>query len=839
MKKFFIRFFKGMFALVVVIGVLGTAILGFDYMSSLIEDLPDYTSLKKYVPDVSTRVFLQDGRKLAEYSYEKRYFIPIDKVPQKVINAFVAAEDKHFFQHMGIDLQGIMRSIIKNLENLGTGRRPQGASTITQQVARIFLIKTNEVSYVRKLKEAILAYKIESSLSKRQILELYLNQVYMGLGAYGVAAAAKTYFNKTLDELTIAECAYLASLVKGANNYHPVKHKKKAITRRNWVINRQLEDGYISKAEATVAMQEDLVMNSEQTEDVKAGYFAEEMRKYLMDKFPSDNLNKEGLVVRATLDTKMQQCAYDALRKGLEEVDRRFGWRGPVCNIRIMTNRNQLVAQLKDIPAPKGGEEFQKAVVCSLSDGKISILTDHNEWGKLNNNDAQWIRKKIKQGDVILVEKNNRSEKKSATVPVFSLKQIPKVQGAIIAIEVETGRILAMQGGYSFSISEFNRATQAMRQCGSAFKPFVYLAGLENGFAPNTVIDASAVEVDLGESLGVWKPKNYHGMEIDKITMRRALERSINTATVRIAQETGLDKIAKIAEQFGIFEKMPQLLSYALGAGETTLLKLTTAYAMLANGGKRITPTMIDYVLDRNGNILYKNDNRLVDNSIGYDAPLPPKLNDNREQILDERSVYQITSLLEGVIQRGSGASARFLNFPMAGKTGTSNESRDTWFVGYTPDIAVGVFVGFDDHSKSLGKNANGTNTALPIFISFMSEAKKFLTPTPFRVPKGIKLRKIDIETGGTPTGVPGSSMIEAFKDEDDEIQEDIIETKKNEKNKKRGGLLELINDSIGSDDEGKQEDKKEPNGSNGSDNHKEKDDDETQQIVTSVKGVY
>lgn len=818
MKRFIIRFFKCMFVLVFAVCILGTAILGLDYISSLIADLPDYTSLKKYMPDVSTRVFLQDGRKLAEYSYEKRYFVPIDKVPQKVINAFVAAEDKHFFQHMGVDWQGIMRSALKNLENLGRGKRPQGASTITQQVARIFLIKTNEISYVRKLKEAILAYKIETSLSKRQILELYLNQVYMGLGAYGVAAAAKTYFNKTLDELTIAECSYLASLVKGANNYHPVKHKKKAITRRNWVINRQLEDGYISKAEAITAVQKDLVMSNEETNDVKADYFAEEMRKHLMDKFPSDNLNKEGLVVRATLDTRLQQCAYSALKKGLEEVDRRFGWRGALCNINIQGFRDKLIAQLKEIPTPKGGEKFQKAVVYSTSDGKIGVLTDQNETGRLSNSDSQWIRKKIRRGDVILVEKDNRLTK--STTPIFNLKQIPHVQGAIVAIEVETGRILAMQGGYSFSMSEFNRATQAMRQCGSAFKPFVYLAGLENGFAPNTVIDASAVEVDLGESRGVWKPRNYHGMEIDKITMRRALERSINTATVRIAQETGLDKVAKVAELFGIFEKMPELLSYALGAGETTLLKLTTAYAMLANGGKRITPTMIDYVLDRNGNILYKNDNRIVDNNIGYDAKLPPKLNDNREQILDERSVYQITSLLEGVVQRGSGASARFLNFPLAGKTGTSNESRDTWFVGYTPDIAVGVFVGFDDHSKSLGKNANGTNTALPIFISFMSVARKFLTPTPFRVPKGIKLRKIDIETGGAPTGAPGSSMIEAFKDEDDEPQENAIETRKH------SGLLELID---------KSENKSEENEASDKDKRNEND----EQIVTSVKGVY
>ncbi|MBR1734193.1 MAG: PBP1A family penicillin-binding protein [Alphaproteobacteria bacterium] len=823
MKKIIIRCFKWGFILTIFAGIIGSAIFGFDYLSSIVAELPDYKLLQKYVPDVPTRVFLRDGSKLAEYSYEKRYFIPIDKVPQKLINAFVAVEDKHFFQHIGIDFQGILRSVLINLKNLGKGKRPQGASTITQQVARIFLIKTNEVSYIRKLKEAILSYKIESSLTKRQILELYLNQVYMGMGTYGVVAAAKVYFNKTLDELSIAECAYLASLVKGANNYHPIKHKQKALARRNWAIKRQFEDGYISLTEEKEALKEDLVMTYVGNNDVKAGYFAEEMRKYLIEKFPSDHLNKEGLIVRATLDPKIQKCAYEALRNGLEQIDRRFGWHGVIGHINVHSRNEKIISQLKEIHIPKGGEDFLRAVVLSVNKSVV-LLTEDNEFGKLSANDEKWSGKSIKCGDVVLVSKNivssNSLHDSAKNISlILDLKQIPNVQGAIVVIEVETGRILAMQGGYSFSISEFNRVTQAMRQCGSVFKPFVYLAGLENGFAPNTVIDASSVEVDLGNSLGVWKPKNYHGMQIDKITMRRALERSINTATVRIAQETGLDKIAKIAEQFGIFDKMPELLSYALGAGETTLLRMTTAYAMLANGGKRIKPTMIEYVLDRNGNILYKSDNRVVDNSIGYDAKFPPKLHDNREQILDERSVYQINSLLEGVVQYGSAASARFIDFPMAGKTGTSNESRDTWFVGYTPEIAIGVFVGFDDHSKSLGKDANGSNTALPIFISFMREAKKFLIPTPFRIPKGIKLRKIDAETGGAP--IEGEkTIIEALKEEDDENQEELIEDNK----KKHKGLFELINDITNESDKG---------------NLNREEDVEDDQIITSVRGVY
>lgn len=779
-----LRFFKWTFKVTLFVTfALSVVFAVFVHLTSPFSDLPDHTFLKKYYPSVSSRVFLQDGTKLAEYSCEKRYFIPIDKIPAGLINAFVAAEDKHFFQHMGVDFSGIVRSIIKNIENIGTGKRPQGASTITQQVARIFLIKTNKISYVRKLKEAILSYRIESTLSKRQILELYLNQVYMGIGTYGVAAAAKAYFNKSLNELSIAECSYLASLAKGANNYHPVKHKAKALQRRNWVIRRQLEDGYISESEARAAIQEDLVMakDTELQYDVHAEYFAEEIRKYLIQKFPMDSLNREGLVIRATLEPKFQKCAYEALRNGLEEVDRRFGWRGPIGHINIHSPRPDVVAVLQRAVKPKGGEEFLAAVVTSCSSRSISILTELNELGRVSAGDVEWVGKRITSGDVVLVKKikdasknSNKSQNKgvdsaSNAVSTFAIKQVPKVQGAIIVIEVNTGRILAMQGGYSFSGSEFNRAIQAVRQCGSAFKPFVYLTALENGFTPNTVIDSSSVEVDMGEAGGIWRPKNYRNVEIDKITLRRALERSVNTATVRLAQEVGLKQIAKIAEQFGIFNKMPQMLSYALGAGETTLLRLTTAYAMLGNGGKRITPTLVDYVLDRNGHVLYKNDHRIVDNSVRYDAELPPKLNDDREQILDARSVYQMTSLLEGVVQRGSAASARSLGLPIAGKTGTSNSSRDTWFIGYTPDIAVGVFVGFDDQMRNLGKKANGSNTALPIFLEFVQKSKKYITPTPFRIPKGIKLRRIDLETGGIPGDVPGTTIMEAFKEEDEE----------------------------------------------------------------------
>lgn len=755
------------YSLFAVVGFGSVAVVAVLYFLSA--DLPNHTSLKQYSPLLSSRVFLQDGSKLCEYSGEKRYFVPIDLIPSKVINSFIAVEDKNFYQHNGIDFLGIARSVVNNLKHLGSGRRPQGASTITQQIARIFLIKTNEVSYVRKLKEAILAYRIEQALTKNQILELYLNQIYLGFGTYGVATAAKTYFDKTLNELTIGECAYLASLAKGANNYHPIKHKEKALTRRNWAISRLLANGFITQEEHDVAVKEDLIVVPQNSEENTAQYFSEELRKYLINKFPFESLNKEGIVVRATLNPILQKCAYDALRRGVEAADRRLAWRGPLAKIDASMPQNEILKKLREIENPKGGEIFTKAVLLN-KDGKILLEDDY--LGKMSPKDLKWA-KGISVGDVVLVEKSKND---------YTIKQMPKVQGAIVVIDVNNGRILAMQGGYSFAQSEFNRVTQAKRQVGSSFKPFVYLAGLENGFAPNSILDASPVEIDLGPNLGVWKPKNYKGAILGKITLRQAIEKSVNTATIRIAKEVGMRKIARIAQNFGIFDHMPEYFSYAIGAGEATLLNMTTAYAMLANGGKKISPTMVDYILDKNGKPLFKSDERGVqyydeipdeEEQDGEITEYPPKLNDIRPQVSDAQSIYQVTSLLEGVMQRGSGASARFLNFPMAGKTGTSNDSRDTWFIGYTPDIVVGVFVGFDDHTKSLGKNASGSNTALPIFIDFMSNAKKYLTAKPFRIPKGIKLRKIDAKTGGAPCG--DVTITEAFK-QDEDVNENVLE---------------------------------------------------------------
>lgn len=758
-----------------VIGMGSAAIVGVLYFYA--KDLPDHNFLKEYHPDVATRVFLQDGSKLCEYANERRYFVPISRIPMKLINAFIAVEDKRFFEHHGLDFYGIARSIVKNIENYVEGKRPQGASTITQQVARIFLIKSNEVSYVRKIKEAILSFRIENTLSKWQILELYLNQLYIGMGAYGVAAAAKIYFDKSLEELSVGECAYIAALAKGANNYHPVLHHDKAIARRNWAIDRQLENGYISKREAELAKQEEL--NAiHPIFDVSSNYFSEEVRKFLKMKFPDESLNKNGLVVRATLVPKFQKAAYSALRRGLEATDRHYKWRGSVGSINVVQSQKNIITSLQKFPKVKGLEDCLRSVVILKNKKGVTILTENGKIGYLNSADVVWCGKNLQISDVILVRKNRDK---------YQVVQVPKVQGAIIVIEVDSGRILAMQGGYSFEQSEFNRAVQALRQTGSAFKPFVYLTGLDNGFAPNSLIDASNVEIDLGEKIGIWKPKNYKNIVLDTITFRRAIERSINTATVRIAQEVGIDKVARTAETFGIFQHMPKYFAYTLGAGETTLLKLTTAYAMIANGGKKIEPTMIDYVQDRYGHTILKTDNRHIDNNIDYFNQKPPALTDIRPQIFDERSVYQLTSLLEGVVQRGSAYTANCFKFPLAGKTGTSNDSRDTWFIGYTQDIAIGIYVGFDDQSKSLGAWANGTNVALPIFIDFMNQIKDELSPKPFRIPSGIKLRQIDVETGGPVTEDTKISIWEAFKENEHMLVQDktlnLSNTPQNQRN--------------------------------------------------------
>ncbi|HPF78237.1 MAG TPA: penicillin-binding protein 1A [Alphaproteobacteria bacterium] len=749
--------------------IAGIAVFAFviNYYS---RDLPDYSQLKKYEPPIITRIYAGDGGLLAEYAQEKRVFVPIQKIPDIVKEAFLAAEDKNFYEHNGVDTYAIIRAVITNLRNSGSGRRLVGASTITQQVAKNFLL-TNEVSYERKIKEAILALRMEKALSKDQLLELYLNEIFLGQRAYGVAAAALTYFNKSLDELTIEEAAFLGALPKAPNNYNPVRHHEAALARRNWVIDRMAEDGYITAGEAEIAKAKPLEMKRREiTKGVEADFFAEEVRRELKEKYGQESLYKEGLSVRSSVDPHLQNIAVKALRDGLRAYDERHGWRGPVANLKSMDNWAE---DLNKIAIPEGMlNDWKLAVVLKVENAQASIGFGDKEKALLKLDGVRWARKclqdcyalgpeiiKLSQvvevGDVIMVEK----EKKS-----WILRQVPKVQGALIALDPHTGRVLAMQGGWTQSASSFNRATQAQRQPGSAFKPFVYLAALDSGFTPSTlVLDAPfVIEQAPGD---FWRPTNYSNKYYGPSTIRMGVEKSRNLMTVRLADKIGMEKVVDYATRFGIADQMKTYLSYALGAGETTLLRLTAAYGMLVNGGKKIQPTFIDRIQNRRGETIFSYDQRPCANCgdlIRWDGQPTPTIPDTREQIADEKTAYQIVSILEGVIQRGTARKLNSIGRPLAGKTGTTNESKDTWFVGFSPDLAVGVFVGFDD-PKSLGKHETGSSVAAPIWGDFMKEALKDTPAMPFRVPPGIKNVRVNAKTGKLAQAGDADVIWEAF----------------------------------------------------------------------------
>lgn len=723
-------------------------------------DLPDHEQLKTYEPSIVSRLYAGDGHLMAEFAQEKRVYMPIETMPDLLKQAFIAAEDKNFYSHPGVDFTAILRAVLFNVKNIGTGRRPVGASTITQQVAKNFLL-TNEVSYERKVKEAILAYRIENAISKDRLLELYLNEIFLGSRAYGVAAAALQYFNKPLDELTIAEVAYLAALPKAPNNYHPVRKHDAAVTRRNWVIGRMLEDGYITQAQAELAQISPLETRTrDNSKQVQAPFFAEEVRRELIERYGQESLYGGGLAVRSTIDPNLQEIAVKSLRDGLQAYDQRHGYRGAISNFKNMSDWQQKLADVQKPQAmPKTWSlavvqaAVNEAARIGFKDGSEGlILLEDLKWARQYKNkgyalgpavkDASQV---LKRGDVVMVEKTKESNQDNN----YGLRQIPDVQGALIALDPHTGRILAMQGGWKYGTSEFNRATQAQRQPGSAFKPFVYLAGLDNGFTPATLIlDAPFVIEDRPGNF--WSPTNYSGEYYGPTTMRVGVEKSKNLMTVRLADYLGMDTIAAYAQKFGITDNMPPLLANALGAGETTPLKLTAAYGMLVNGGKKVTPTFIDRIQDRYGKTIFRHDERDCPSCgqlIRWKSQETPDLPDNREQIADPRTAYQMVSILEGVVQRGTGVRIKSLNRPLAGKTGTTNESKDAWFVGFSPDLVVGVFVGFDD-PRSLGKRETGSSVTVPIFKEFMAEALKDEPLLPFRVPPGIRNVQVDAKNG-------------------------------------------------------------------------------------------
>ncbi len=742
--------------------------------------LPEYEQLADYKPPVVTRVHGTDGRLLAEYARERRVFIPIKAMPKLVIKAFLSAEDKNFYSHPGIDIPSLVRAAIGNLLNLGTNRRPRGASTITQQVAKNFLL-TNEMSIERKIKEAILALRIERTLSKDRILELYLNEIYLGFGSYGVAAAALNYFNKSLDFLTIAEAAFLAALPKAPNNYHPIRRPEAAKSRRNWVIEQMQRNGFISEAKKFYEQGMPLRINKRTaTEFVEADYFTEEVRRELIGRFGQARVYGGGLSVRTSLNPILQKIAEKSLRKGLMKYDRRHGWRGPIASISI---ENDWKSLLLTFDLPEGIlSTWRLSVVLDLNRKFARIGFSDGTTGYIPLEEVKWARKckkgqrlgpKIKQifdvlsvGDVILAEAIPMKDKKGAEyVNNYGLRQVPDVGGALVALDPHTGRVLAMTGGWDFRLSEFNRATQARRQPGSAFKPFVYLAALDHGFTPATrILDAPFV-IDQGGGLGKWKPSNYTKMFYGPSAMRLGIEKSRNLMTVRLAQTIGMERVVDYARKFGITEKMPVQLSMSLGAGETTLMRLTAAYAMLVNGGKRIKPRLIDRVQDRNGRTVFKHDHRpctKCNTEYWVSAPVPI-VPDLRERIANPASTYQMIRMLEGVIKRGTGRRIAELGKPLAGKTGTTNNNVDTWFIGFTPDLAVGAYVGFDI-PRTLGSSDTGSNVAAPIFKSFMAKALQGKPEIPFRAPPGVLHVRINSETGALAVKGDKKVIIEAFK---------------------------------------------------------------------------
>lgn len=736
-------------------------------------DLPDYRQLADYEPPVTTRLYAADGRLLAEYAREKRMFVPIGAIPKRVSEAFLAAEDKHFYEHFGVDPVSLVSAVFKNVGNVLNNRRLVGASTITQQIAKNFLL-SNEVSYERKIKEAMLAFRIERAFSKERILELYLNQIYLGHGSYGVAAAALNYFNKSLDELSLSEAAFLAALPKAPNNYDPLRHPHAAKARRDWVLDQMAEAGFVSAAAAGAAKNEAIVLSRrDPTETVKADYFTEEVRRWLYDTYGEKRLYEGGLFVRTTLDPKLQEIADRVVREGLIAYDRRHGWRGPIARIPL---EGDWAAALTALRPPAGLGDWTLAVVLKSGKRSAEIGFAGGTTGTIPVEELTWARawqpdqklgpavkradQVLEPGDVVAVERVPE-----AGEGVFALRQIPEVEGALVALDPHTGRILAMAGGFSYEESEFNRATQALRQPGSAFKPFVYLAALERGYSPADIVIDGPLAIDLGAGLGRWKPENYTQDFYGPTTLRVGIEKSRNLMTVRLAQEIGFDKVREVGMRFGVYNDAPRIPAIALGAGETTLLKLTAAYSMLVNGGKRIEPALIERIQDREGRTIYRRDDRPCAGcqDAGWNGGAPPKLPDTREAVVDPRSAYQIVSMLEGVVERGTGRKVAEVGKPLAGKTGTTNESMDSWFVGFSPDLAVGVFVGFD-RPRTLGEKETGASVASPIFRDFMAAALAGEPTVPFRVPPGIVFVRVDEMTGRPAESGSRNVVLEAFK---------------------------------------------------------------------------
>ena len=743
------------------IGIIGISLISFTLIMVILwnfsNNIPDYKFLKNYKPPVSSKVYSGNGKLVSDFSKEKRIFIPYSSIPKNVINAFLSAEDKNFFSHPGVDAKGVLRAIINNIGNILTSKRLEGASTITQQVAKNFLL-TNEVSINRKIKEAILAFRIERALSKERILELYLNQIYLGSGAYGVAAASLEYFDKSIKELNYVESAMLAALPKAPSKYNPYRNSDLAKFRRDLVLKNLLENNFID-----LTQYENFRSQKIQLKKVKkvfledAQYYIEDVRKNVIEQLTYEKVYKQGFNINTPINLELQKIATTSLREGLVEYDRRKGWRGPITNKKFTKNWSE---NLNKYEIEKS-INWKIAIVKKVNKFSVEIETKDKINGIIDYQDITWTKKEfdnlLKVGDIVYVKRVSENN--------FSLKQIPKINGGIVVMDPYTGRVMAIAGGFSFKNSEFNRASQALRQPGSAFKPFVYALALENNFTPSSLVLDAPLVLDQGSDLKLWKPENYGKKFYGPSTLRVGLEKSRNLMTVRIAQKLGVKNLAKFSTNLGIYDKPDELLSISLGSAETTLLKLTSAYSAFVNGGKLVKPILIDRIQDSEGNTILNNEKRTCSNCdmISFTSNSYPEIKNTYKQVFSPQTAYQVTSLLEGVVKRGTGKKLKDLNLNLAGKTGTTNENTDTWFIGFTSNLVIGVYVGMDN-PQPLGKFETGSKTALPIFQKFIQSAVKKSDARPFKVSKGITMMVVDPLTGQKAKFTSKNTILEAYK---------------------------------------------------------------------------
>ncbi len=751
------KLFKNILILFLSISLL-TVIVIFGILWTFSNNIPDYKFLKNYKPPVSSKMYSGNGDLVADFSKEKRIFVPYSAIPSNVINAFLSAEDKNFFTHPGVDAKGVIRATFNNITNIMTSKRLEGASTITQQVAKNFLL-TNEVSINRKIKEAILAFRIERALNKERILELYLNQIYLGSGAYGVAAASLEYFDKSIKELNYAEAALLAALPKAPSRYNPYNNIDLAKFRRDLVLKNLNQNGFLNLEKYNEYKNQSIKLKKKEKiylED--AQYYIEDVRKNIIDKLTYEKVYKQGYNINTPINLNLQKIATESLRNGLIAYDQRKGWRGPITNIKYSDNWHKKIEKKYKL---ENSVSWEIAIVKEIGQFQTKIETKDELNGLIKFNEISWTKKEfedlLKVGDLIYVKKVKDN--------FYSLKQLPKINGGIVVMDPYTGRVLALSGGFSFKSSEFNRATQALRQPGSAFKPFVYALALENKYTPSSLVLDAPLVLDQGIDLKKWKPENYGKKFYGPSTLRVGLEKSRNLMTVRIAQNLGVDKLAKFSQDLKIYNNPEELLSISLGSAETTLLNLTSAYSSFVNGGKLISPIIIDRIQDSEGNTIINNENRKCRNcdKISYTGKDYPQIEDNYVQVMSEQTAYQVTTILEGVIKRGTGKKLRDLQLNLAGKTGTTNENTDAWFIGFTSNLVIGVYVGMDN-PKPLGKFETGSKAALPIFREFIEKSVKKSEARPFKVPEKMTLMVVDPLTGEKAKFNSKNTIIESYK---------------------------------------------------------------------------